>query len=98
MRISLIAVVTGAVIGIGAPLVTTAPAVATPRTVTQVTAAATTAASGTSALALPAALTRNKIYRSGMPSTLDCSNSAPQNGSAASIRRFLGQVRTCLNR
>jgi predicted metalloprotease len=106
MRIPLIAVVTGAVVSLTAPLLASAPAAAAPRTVSQVTVTRTTVTqtatqtsmSDKSAWALPTLLTKNKIYRSGSPDALDCSPAAPQNGSAASVTRFLSQVRVCLNR
>src|SRR4029450_9210478 len=79
-------------VGLAAPLFASAPASAAPLTVTQA------AHADQAARVLPTALTKNKIYRSGTPDVSGCSPSAPQNGSAASVRRFLGQVRTCLNR
>ncbi|WP_157530614.1 neutral zinc metallopeptidase [Microtetraspora niveoalba] len=86
MRNPLIAVVPGllaGLIGIGA-----APASATTET-------ATSAKAAQSAQSAPTALTKNKIYRSGMAKEIACSPTQPRKGSAASIKRYLLQVAKC---
>src|SRR5690606_4530474 len=86
-----VAAVAGMVAGLGLTGLTGTAANAT--TVTTVT----NAVQSTSA-ALPAVLTRNKIYRSGTARPMNCPTPSVRPGSAASIKRFQQALARCANR
>ncbi|WP_433422208.1 neutral zinc metallopeptidase [Microtetraspora malaysiensis] len=80
MRIPLIAVVPGLLAGF--IVAGAAPASATTDT-------------ATSATSTPTALTKNKLYRSGMAREVACSPTEPRKGSVASIKLYLQYVAKC---
>ncbi|TXK39530.1 neutral zinc metallopeptidase [Nonomuraea sp. C10] len=62
------------------------------------TASSAAAASTTATAALPAVLTKNKIYRSGTAAPMSCATSEVRPGSAASVKRFQQELARCANR
>ncbi|MDA0635081.1 neutral zinc metallopeptidase [Nonomuraea sp. MCN248] len=56
------------------------------------------AASTSAATALPAVLTKNKIYRSGTAAPMSCPAPEIRSGSAASVKRFQQALARCANR